>query len=758
MKKIALRFTQAIHSGKNLRMLILATLAGTMVFTMTSAFSQAASEKGHSDRSERPELRFADPDAVNLEAGEIPAQFLIPQSVPDPAAVEALKTSNLRFWLDRQPKALKDVQVSASLSPANDHSESQLAADPNNPLHMVGGSKFFTEPANYIFRDGSYTTFDGGKTWLQQVVPGYEKWTITSDPVVTIDDQGNAYYAVLAANKTVNGCRTTYQGSGMFVSTSRDGGITWDDPATVHLTTGSGLGDDKQWIAADSQPKSPYRGNVYIVWDLFVEESGVAFSRSTDRGKAFEPYKFLGGFDDAFLGPQVDIAPNGDIYVVWDNFSNNSIEWVKSTDGGVTFTKPAHAVSMVPMPGVLSNGTWRNVTLATFAISPTTGTLVLAWADARNGDTDIYFARSADGGQTWTSGALLAGGRVNDDPIKDGIDQFQPALAVSRTGEVGIAWYDRRLSKNTTIDVSQAISTDDGNTFQPNTRVTSASFDGNVNPAYPKSGSCSLTFIGDYFGMAAGAEGFYPFWADTRTGVQEIFSVNSTGVAQTEELVYTNNLPVRDLAFDAKGVLHFSEIIASAQQSLGRINQLTSVATAPAKALRQNVDPNQIGGSWAGNFAFDANGTLFISNGAQPGVIYSLANDTLSSFFTIPTSPINGLQLRDSQLYFTSTPNSIFTLSLPLDPSQPTASLVYSNPIHGSISDLALSANEIYFIDSSEETGSIYKLVDSQETKFFTRLKGAIRGLTIGPDGRLWFASENKIFRVNLAITKPANK
>jgi hypothetical protein len=31
-------------------------------------------------------------------------------------------------------------------------------------------------------------------------------------------------------------------------------------------------------------------------------------------------------------------------------------------------------------------------------------------------------------------------------------------------------------------------------------------------------------FIGDYFGFAAGPTGFFPFWTDTRTGIQEIFT------------------------------------------------------------------------------------------------------------------------------------------------------------------------------------------------------------------------------------------
>ena len=39
-----------------------------------------------------------------------------------------------------------------------------LAAEPE-PLHLVGGSKFFTDPAHYRFKIGFFASFDGGCTW-----------------------------------------------------------------------------------------------------------------------------------------------------------------------------------------------------------------------------------------------------------------------------------------------------------------------------------------------------------------------------------------------------------------------------------------------------------------------------------------------------------------------------------------------------------------------------------------------------------------
>ena len=37
-------------------------------------------------------------------------------------------------------------------------------------------------------------------------------------------------------------------------------------------------------------------------------------------------------------------------------------------------------------------------------------------------------------------------------------------------------------------------------------------------------GDSNVTFIGDYFGIDASNQGFYPLWTDTRTGIQELFT------------------------------------------------------------------------------------------------------------------------------------------------------------------------------------------------------------------------------------------
>ncbi|HEY7356268.1 MAG TPA: sialidase family protein, partial [Ktedonobacterales bacterium] len=162
---------------------------------------------------------------------------------------------------------------------------------------------------------------------------------------------------------------------------------------------------------------------------------------------------------------------------------------------------------------------FRNFSLPAFAADSARGTLYLAWSDERNGDADILLARSTDGGQSWSVPV-----RVNNDPVGDGKDQFQPQLAVAPNGVVSVMFFDRRSDPNNLlIDVYLAQSTDGGQTFYPNVRVTTVASDPSIDAPVPDDGS-NVTFFGDYQGLAVDNHFAHVFWNDTRTGSQEIFT------------------------------------------------------------------------------------------------------------------------------------------------------------------------------------------------------------------------------------------
>lgn len=66
-----------------------------------------------------------------------------------------------------------------------------------------------------------------------------------------------------------------------------------------------------------------------------------------------------------------------------------------------------------------------------------------------------------------------------------------------------------------------AQSTDRGISFLPNVRVTTRSWNPAVGAPTDEFGQ---QFIGDYQGLAADDTFVHPFWNDTRTGAQQIFT------------------------------------------------------------------------------------------------------------------------------------------------------------------------------------------------------------------------------------------
>jgi hypothetical protein len=429
------------------------------------------------------------------------------------------------------------------------HSEPMVAANPRNPLNLVGGTKFFTDPAHYQFQIGIFASFDGGCTWSDEgVLPGFVPDATTSDVSIAFDLQNDVYVAVLYAAKPGNE-DFGYAESGIAVSTSHDGGKTFGAPVLVYLDTTGKVFSDKPWIVVD-QTTGPHRGSVYVVWSYDnggVCDGGgckqdVAISRSTDGGRTFSAVQLVEGSAafctnaapgraadshrcDAALGTVPVVEPNGTLVVVYayeDLLNTGKIPTrlvaIASHDGGDTWTQPSLVATVRDIYGTFPPEHYRNATLPALACDPRSGQLYVAWSDKSSGDADVLLSTSHDDGETW-SGPL----RVNDDPRANGAEQFQPQLAVTSDGVVGVMFFDTRNDpQRGWIDVYLAQSTDHGASVTlPNIRVTTQSWDPAAGA--PTDGN-GLQFIGDYQGLAAAGTYFYPFWNDSRIGTQEIFT------------------------------------------------------------------------------------------------------------------------------------------------------------------------------------------------------------------------------------------
>ena len=408
--------------------------------------------------------------------------------------------------------------ISGASQIVTDFSEVMVSLDPTDPDHLLGCSKFFFDSPNYGFYTGVFESYDSGSTWTQLQPADAENYDYTSDPVTTFDDQGDGYFTLLTREWIASDLHT---GLDML---KKPAGGNWGSSVLVDDTTYT----DKQWIIGDQDPQgtSPYAGNLYMSWVDLESTWRIMFSRSTDYNSSWSssPLELTSGDVQA---PIPGVAPDGSVYVAYLQGSvvgsgPGTIDFAKSSNGGASFSAPATAASITTIPYTLPHSTFRTPgSFPAFAISPIDGNLYLAWADYRHGDADIFFTRSINGGANW--GTPI---RLNDDPIANDIDQWQPQLSVAPDGRVAVMWFDRRLDcpdltwidpdhvgqSNFCIDTYMTRSYDEGGTWVPNFRVSAQTWDWSLNLPITRS---DYGFIGDYQGLAS-SEGFdFPFWNAT---------------------------------------------------------------------------------------------------------------------------------------------------------------------------------------------------------------------------------------------------
>lgn len=180
--------------------------------------------------------------------------------------------------------------------------------------------------------------------------------------------------------------------------------------------------------------------------------------------------------------PVLAVGPAA-LHLAWADRSSGSWEVyaARSTDGGLTFTPPAAVNPQATSPG-------RGYPALAVAAD---GSVYVAWEDWRNGNGDIFCARSDDG-LTFSPAV-----RVNDDA--GSAEQGHPALAVGQDGLVVLAWQDRRGGD---WDIYAAHSLDGCASFSANVRVNDPTDGQQVDPVIGVDGQGRI----------------HVAWADDRSG------------------------------------------------------------------------------------------------------------------------------------------------------------------------------------------------------------------------------------------------
>ncbi len=445
-----------------------------------------------------------------------------------------------------------DVEGSSGYAPE----EPSIIINPDNTDHMLAGANIYY----------GYRSTDGGYTWSKEVLTStYGVW---GDPCLIVDTAGSYYFFHLS-NPT-NGswidrivCQKIESISG-----------TWNNGTYMGLN--GTKAQDKEWAIVDRT-----NNNIYVTWTQFDDyastdpndKSNIHFSKSLDGAQTWSDAKRINEIsgdcidsDNTVEGAVPAVGPNGEIYVSWAGPAG--LVFDRSLDQGETWLDEDIFVDNFPggwdldVPGI-SRCNGFPVTKCDLSGGEHHGTIYINWSDQRNGpdDTDVWLAKSIDGGDTWTEPI-----RVNDDP--PGKHQFFTWMDVDQvTGYLWFVFYDRRNYNDENTDVYMALSTNGGETFD-NFRVSES-------PFLPY----ASIFFGDYTNISAYDNVVRPIWARLQEGELSIWTaIVDPFVGAEEEYVqdvfnleqnYPN--PFRESTYISFKVIEPSEISLNVYNIYGQL-------------------------------------------------------------------------------------------------------------------------------------------------------------------------------------------
>ncbi|MCK4574901.1 T9SS type A sorting domain-containing protein [candidate division WOR-3 bacterium] len=287
---------------------------------------------------------------------------------------------------------------------------------------------------------------DGGQTFLPnvQVDDGLgEAYT----PTIAVGNDGTIYVSW-------DGEPSPFSYKQVFFSRSTDGGLTFTPDVLVNDTAG-GIKNHPHRnpsMAVDSA------GVIYIAYDDGRNGPGnydIYFSKSTDGGFTFPNDVLVNDTIGDILNdtrPALALSKDSDIYISW----NKAFDWLyvsKSTDGGISFS-----------PDVQVNDTvaesWQNSIDV-----DSRGYVHVTWRDGRDGNANIYYSRSINGGLTFSPNI-----RVND-AAHEPEPQAYPSMCVDDSGMVYAVWQE---GSGIHPDIYFTCTTDNGDSVfvEPNVKVS----------------------------------------------------------------------------------------------------------------------------------------------------------------------------------------------------------------------------------------------------------------------------------------------
>ena len=276
-------------------------------------------------------------------------------------------------------------------------------------------------------------TADDGATWRDGLLPGL---TVASSPRGANTRASDPVVAYDAAHATWLVSTLALEGSITRLAINRSGnGATWSTALTALEAQGAeGIAFDKNWLACDNTPTSPFYGRCYLVYTHSAARDMLAVSWSIDGGVTWSAPVDIGARPGVGVFPA--IRPTGELVVVYlIQGGPFAIAASRSTDGAATWGPP---VRIAPVDGGCAIRGFRAFSLPSADVDRT-GRVWASWHDCESpaaGNNAVFVSTSADGVQ-WSTPVAVTRGR----------NAVLPAIGIeAATGRVSIAYMRYRAS------------------------------------------------------------------------------------------------------------------------------------------------------------------------------------------------------------------------------------------------------------------------------------------------------------------------
>jgi hypothetical protein len=425
---------------------------------------------------------------------------ILPKSVYDERLSDAYKpqlnrqTNNANSFNDALITTIQVNTDSTGQNILNDAAnEPSIAIDPTNPLRMVIGWRQFDNIESSFRQAGNAYTLDGGITWTN--LEPIEKGIFRSDPVLDSDNKGNFYY------NSLNVSDFTCQ---IFKSNDPS---KWEKKVEAY-------GGDKQWMAVD-KTNTLSDGNVYENWASNSTICGI--SRSVNYGESFDTCYSIP------INPgrgSIEVGPSGNVYF-FGSYGNAHYLLLMDSIQFATSNSVNNKLYTVELKGVIGAYQGPNPD----------GFLGQAWVKSHtskvddseliyvlntvsridiNDNADVMFAKSRDGGKSWTEAI-----RIHKDTAETNWNWFG-TMSVAPNGRIDVVWLDTRDTPGKFLSaLYYSYSLDEGESWSEDQKM-SGIFD-------PHIGWPNQRKMGDYFHMISDNNGAHLAWAGTFTGGQDVY-------------------------------------------------------------------------------------------------------------------------------------------------------------------------------------------------------------------------------------------